>query len=430
MDDQELQNMFNIKVNKTMKNVQWSFISLAVTSAVHLLLRIILGKKLGPSGLGLYTLTFTIYLFGMQFAAFGIGSALTKYVAEYYDYLPKIKEFISAGIVGSVLSGSVMGFLLYLLSGLISIQLFKSPEMVDLLKITAFCFPFIAIQKAVLGALNGLQKIKLYAIVSIVYTISFMLLSIYLVMLLDMNVKGAVIGFVVPTIVVGLLSLILVKEYLTPEDAVLMTALKEVSWFGFYIVLANSVTLINTQIDSLMIGYFLDKTEVGIYAVAVILVEGLNLIPDSVQRVSYATISNYYGKNNYKSMINFMKDSVLKVSAVTVLFSFALVLFGHYVIEILFSKEFLLAYSPLLILLVGYSINAPISSINGTLQSIGKVTLLFRISLICAILNLSLNFLLVPEYGINGAAIATSTSLIFMAFLKAYFIIKYVPKHS
>lgn len=422
--------IFNLKINKTIRDIQWSFINLAITSLIHLLLRIILGRKLGPSGLGLYTLTFTIYLFGMQFAAFGIGSALTKYVAENSDYTSKVKEFVSAGIAGSILSGSLMGLLLYLFSDLISIQVFKSPEMVELLKITSFCFPFIAIQKAVLGALNGLQKMRLYAIVGIVHNISIMILSIFLVMLLDMNVKGAIIGFVLPTVVLGLLSLIFVKEYFIPELTTLTTVLKEIMWFGFYVVLANSIALVNTQIDSLMIGYFMDKTEVGYYTVAVTLVEGLNLIPESVQRVSYATISNYYGKRSYKNMINFMKSSVLKVSVVTVLSSFALVLFGQFIIETLFSKEFLLAYSPLLILLVGYSINAPISSINGTLQSIGKVTLLFRISLLCAIINFSLNFLLIPEYGVNGAAIATSISLTLVALLKVHFIYKYIPKPS
>lgn len=422
--------VLNIKFNKTVKNVQWSFISLAVASFMHLLLRIMLGKKLGPSGLGLYTLTFTIYLFGMQFAAFGIGSALTKYIAEYYDYLPKIKEFISAGIIGSVLSGSLMGLLLYLLSGLISIHFFNSPEMVNLLKITAFCFPFIAMQKAVLGALNGFQKMKLYAIVSVIHSISIMTLSIFLVMRLDMNVKGAIIGFVAPTIVIGLLSLTLVKEYFTPKSTVFITTLKEVTWFGFYVVLANSIGLINTQIDSLMIGYFMDKTEVGYYAVAVTLVEGLTLISGSVQNISYATISNYYGRKNYKNIVNYIKSCLLKVSAVTAFSSFILILFGQSIIEILFSKDFLLAYSPLLILLVGYSINVPISSINGTLQSIGKVTLVFRISLLCAIINTLLNFLLIPEYGINGAATATSISLILVSLLKASFIKKYIPTYS
>ena len=134
-----------------MRDVQWSFISLATASLSHLLLRIVLGKELGPSGLGLYTLVFTIYIFGMHFAAFGIGVALTKYLAEFDDNLLRIKGFVSCGHFGSIISGSMMGVLMYLLSGIIAIQFFHSPGMVDLLKITAFCFPFIAMQKAVIG---------------------------------------------------------------------------------------------------------------------------------------------------------------------------------------------------------------------------------------------------------------------------------------
>ena len=47
-------DMFNLKFSKNTKDIQWSFISLAIASFANLLLRIVLGKKLGPSGLGLY----------------------------------------------------------------------------------------------------------------------------------------------------------------------------------------------------------------------------------------------------------------------------------------------------------------------------------------------------------------------------------------
>jgi O-antigen/teichoic acid export membrane protein len=45
-----------IMISKTMRDVQWSFIRLAISSAVHFLLRVVLGRELGASGLGLYTL--------------------------------------------------------------------------------------------------------------------------------------------------------------------------------------------------------------------------------------------------------------------------------------------------------------------------------------------------------------------------------------
>jgi len=424
------QYMFNLKFSKMMRDVQWSFISLATAALSHLLLRIILGKELGPSGLGLYTLVFTIYMFGMQFAAFGIGIALTKYLAEHDDDLPRIKGFVSCGLFGSIVSGSMIGLLMYLLSETIAIQFFHSPEMVDLLKITAFCFPFIAIHKSIIGTLNGLRKMRWFAIVNIAQHVSVMIVSIIMVALLDMGVRGAVIGFVAPTIVVGILSLIVIREYFSAESASMSTILKEVLWFGFYIVVANSVGMINVQVDSLMVGHFMSETDVGYYAVAIIFVEGLRLIPESVQRITTPAISNYYGKQEYGNIHGLMKNSILKVFAITMLISLTIILLGQFLIEMLFREEFLPAYYPLLILLIGYSVYAPVLSVSGALAGIGKVALMSKISFACAVMNTILNILLIPKYGITGAAIATSTSLIFTASLKWYFIKLYIPKPS
>ena len=423
--DSQIGTMFNLKLNKTMKDVQWSFISLVTASFSHLLVRIVLGRELGPSGLGLYTLVFTIYMFGMQFATFGIGAALTKYIAQYHDDLPKISEFITSGVLGSMVSGTVMGVILYLLSGIISIQFFHNPEMTDLLKITAFCFPFIAMQKVVIGTLNGMQRMKLYAIVNIVQNVSVMVVSIALVILLNMGIRGAVIGYVVPTIVIGVLSFTLIRGNFSIKMGILRTALREISWFGFYVVLANSIGMINTQIDSLMIGHFMSEMDVGYYAVAIVFMQGITLLPRAVQRVTNPSIARYYGKNDYSNIRSLIKGTMFKISLITIVIALFFAIFGKILIGIIFTKEFLPAYIPLLILLVGYSIYASFVSIGSSLSSIGKIKMVFWISLMCAILNTLLNIILIPRFGLLGAASATSISLIFTTFIKMYFIWKY-----
>ena len=418
--------MFNLKLSKTMKDVQWSFISLVTASFLHLLLRIVLGKELGPSGLGLYTLVFTLYMFGMQFAAFGIGAALTKYIAQYHDDLPKIREYVTSGVLGSMVSGTVIGILLYLLSGIISIQFFHNPEMTDLLKMTAFCFPFIAMQKVVIGTLNGMRKMKLYAVVNIVQNVSVMVVSIALVMMLDMGVRGAVIGYVVPTILIGVLSLTLIKGNFSIKMGILRTALTEISLFGFYVVLANSIGLINTQIDSLMIGHFMSETDVGYYAVAIVFMQAIILLPNAIQRVTTPLIATFHGKNDYKNIRLLIKSTVLKTFLLILFIAAIIVIFGKSLINIIFTEEFLPAYIPMVILLVGYSICAPIGSVGGTLQSIGKVKVIFKMSFLCALINTGLNLILIPKFGLIGAASATSISQIITLLIHLSLIKRYV----
>jgi len=418
--------MFNLKFSKTMKDIQWSFISLATASFAHLLLRIVLAKELGASGLGLYTLVFTVYMLGMQFAAFGIGAALTKYIAEYYDKQQKIKEFVSSGIIGSIVSGSVMGLLLYLLSGLISIQFFHSPEMIELLKITAFCFPFIAMQKVVIGTLNGLREMKWFAVVNIVQNVAVLVVTLVLVLWLNMEVKGAVIGFVAPTIVVGLLSLILTRGYFTGGPVVMISVLKELSRFGFYVVLANSIGFINMEIDSLMVGHFMNETEVGYYAVAIIFMQGVILLPQVVQRVTTPTIATYYGRGDFEQIKELIKNTMFRTFIGILCISVTLAIFGKFFITVFFTQEFLPAYIPMLILLIGYSICAPIGSVGSTLSSIGKVNVVFKMTALCALINTILNLLLIPSFGLIGAASATSISQIITLLIHLFLIKKYV----
>lgn len=417
--------MFDIKLNKMMKDIQWSFISLAASSIAHLLLRITLGRELGPSGLGLYTLIFTIYMFGTQFASFGIETALTKYVAEYKDDSLKINKYISSGVLGSLISGLMIGILLYMFSNFISTKIFSSLEMISLLKVTAFCFPFIAMQKAVQGVLNGFRNMKSFAYLNIVQNILIVTLSVFLVLSLKMGVEGAIIGLVIPTTVVGILSLIYVKNNLVFYPEMLKEILKDLSWFGFYVVLANSIGVINTQIDSLMIGHFMEETDVGYYAIAAIFMQGITLIPNAVQRITTPAIATYYGKNDYYSIEKLIKNTMLKVFAATLFISICLAIFGKVIIITLF-RDFLPAYIPMLILLIGYSIYSALISVGGALSSVGKVKMIFKISIFCTLINALLNIILIPQYGLIGASIATSISLILTSLIHMYCIRRYI----
>jgi len=417
--------MVSIKLDKTMKDVQWSFISLASSSVAQLLLRITLGKELGPSGLGLYTLIFTIYMFGTQFAAFGIETALIKYVAEYKDDSLKIHKYISSGVFGSLISGLTTGIFVFILSSFISKSLFHSLEMIDLLKITAICFPFIAMQKAVQGALNGYRSMKVFAYLNISQNLLVLVFSIFFVLFLKMGIRGAVIGLVMPTIVVGVLSLYSIRNNFIFYPELLKSILKDLSLFGFYVVLANSLGIVNTQIDSLMIGYFMNKADVGYYAVATIFIQGVLLIPNAVQRITTPAIAAYYGKNDSKSIEKLIKTTMLKTFGVTLLISLFIAIFGKFIIISLFS-DFLPAYTPMLVLLIGYSIYSALISVGGALSSVGQVKIVFKISMICTSINVLFNIILIPEYGLIGASIATSLSLILTSIIQMYFISRYV----
>ena len=72
-------------MKKFIQDIGWSFASLAISSAVHFILRIFLARYIGEDSLGIYTLSFTVYSFGLILAGFGLESALLKHVAQYKE---------------------------------------------------------------------------------------------------------------------------------------------------------------------------------------------------------------------------------------------------------------------------------------------------------------------------------------------------------
>lgn len=415
---------FNILINKN-KNIidlQFTFISIFISSFIHLILIIILSKDLSVSDLGLYTLLFTIYILLGPISNLGLGIALTTYVSKDINDDNILNKYISSGIIGSILYGIILSILLILFSGFISDNIFHAHQMGELLIIVAFCIPFFSFQKVVLGILNGFRLMNNYAFINILQNILMIILSAIFVIIFKMGVYGAVLGFVIPTIIVGIISYIFIKNLFKISLNTFFSVLKNISIFGFYVSLGTVLSMFNSQINTMLVGYYLNLTDVGYFVVSITIVQGILLIPSSVQIIIGPIISSYFKNNDYINIKKVIKNTMIKILLVTVIISSITIIFGTYIIKIFFSSDYLPAYLPLIILVIGYTIYAPIMSIGTLFANIGRVSVSFKINTINIIINILLNISLIPIFGIMGAALATSIAVVFAALLNLYII--------
>jgi stage V sporulation protein B len=271
----------------------------------------------------------------------------------------------------------------------------------------------------------------LYALLNIIQNISTVGVSIVLVKVFGLGVQGAVIGLVAPTILIGILCPLLIRKHIGLDGSLWdIPALRATTVFGFYIVLSSSIGYLNNQINSILIGYYLNPTEVGIFAIAVLLSQTLVLIPSAIQTVTNPMMANLAGKGDLEG-VRLIFLSTLKMGLLISAGSAALIaIFGPYVITLLFGEIFLMAYVPLLILLLGMVVGASFAAVGTTLSSIGQVHILFRISAVCVVLNIILNILLIPPFGIIGAAIATSVMGIANFLITIVIINRYLIIHN
>jgi O-antigen/teichoic acid export membrane protein len=101
--------------------------------------------------------------------------------------------------------------------------------------------------------------------------------------------------------------------------------------------------------------------------------------------------------------------------------SFFILVFGKFIILFLWGKEFNEMYEPLLLTLPGVICFAVSYLFSPIFAGLGKVRYNLNIGLLTLAVVVICNFLLVPSWGIRGAAISTSVGFVVM--MISYFII-------
>ncbi|KKH47414.1 flippase [Methanosarcina sp. 1.H.A.2.2] len=396
------------ELKKFISDIGVTFFASAVSMLLGFPLSILIGRYLGAGDLGLYRMVNTIFGILILFGTVGLPAAAIKYVAEFSGNRRKQEEFISSSIINSLVLGILALSLMYLSAGFLA-DFFNMPGLDDLLKILAFSLPFAILNSVMFGLLTGFREMKKQAAVTIANGV-FLLLGTFL-LFFRYEVKGTVAAIVISSFITTI-TLLYVHKWGKLSPANYLATSRELFSFGSKTFISNAINIVNYQADVLMIGYFLSATDVGVYSVAVILGKILWMLPDTIQKITYPMISEYYAKGKKKE-IEMLVDKCMKYSYLFLIFSSTfLVFFGKEILTLIYGNEFGKAYFPLIILLIGILFYGTTKSIGSIFAGIGKVQLVYRIPLVSAIINIILNALLIPVYGIAGAAFATSFSLI------------------
>lgn len=195
-------------------------------------------------------------------------------------------------------------------------------------------------------------------------------------------------------------------------------------WFGSVMPLAliAGLDILVVETAIIVLGIFRTASEVGIYKIAV---QGAMLVIVGVTAMNTIIaphISKFSAEQKIMDICKLAKRSAKFSSLIALLgFTFFL-LFGDRLIVLIFGQEYQEAYIPLLWLSAGQLVHAVIGpgGIILTMSGYEKETL-FTL-LLAAICNVVLNLILIPIYGINGAAIATFFSILFRKIVVWYMV--------
>ncbi len=161
-------------------------------------------------------------------------------------------------------------------------------------------------------------------------------------------------------------------------------------------------------------------TDVGIYN-SVVPIASLLLIPSVIfMQLFFPLITKEYSKKNFRLIKDLSQQIGKWIFMVNLPLLLIIILFPGVIINILFGKEYLIAENTLRILSLGL-FSMSISAISTYLLSmVGKSKIILKDSIIFSVINLILNLILIPLYGLNGAAFSTTVSYVLLSFIFIY----------
>jgi O-antigen/teichoic acid export membrane protein len=401
-------------IKKAAKGGGIAFVGNVIDKGLRFPLEILLARVLGAGGYGSYSLGYGLTMIGSKISMMGLSSGIVRFAALYKGVgdIKRVKGTLSSAFMISILSSIAVGGLMFLFARPLS-ELFNIPELITVLRIFALAFPFYVITILAGNAARAFQAISYEVVVTNICRPLANVAIVSIVFLLGFRLFGAVYGFLISSAISALFGLYLLKRIfpdivseLKPsyEFWKLLRFSLPVLFIGFSFVLLN-------QTDRIMLGYFKASKDLGIYSAAAIISQQAGLITYSFSCIFCPIISDLYNRNEFKQLEKLYKTVTRWIVSLNLVLLILLIVFSKQIMGI-FGSEFISGWLVLVILssvhLVGYSTGGALAGY--ALQMSGKQDFEFINAVVMLVLNVALNFWLIPIYGILGAAVATGAS--------------------
>ena len=404
-----------VKDRKFFKDAAWNYAAFSVMALAGVILNFYIAWKMGLEALGVFNQIYAIYVILGQLAAFGVHDSVQKHTAEFEDdhYINSLVGQTAFWI--SSVAGLTVALLLFALSGAIG-AITESTQVGRGVAILSPAVCLFAVNKVLLGILNGARRMKIFAIIQMI-RVSVILFVCLWISIHELKPYLLAISFLAAEVFITPLLMYLTQAWRWPfKTSEAMVWLKTHIMFGTKALSGGFLAESYIRIDILMLSIFVSDLKVGIYSFAALFVEGLFQIPVVIRTISNPVLVKLISNNEPVFLIKFVQK-IAPISAgvygfmALILLVFFPILSNFYPIELINS-----AHELLFVLLSGlfiYAVFIPFDYVLLQSGMPGRQSLLFTINVIT---NVVLNIILIPIFGIWGAAMATAISFSLSAF--------------
>lgn len=396
------------------------FIGMVISKLLTFIYMVFIARYFGAEDYGVFSLALAITGVFYIIPILGIPPMLTNIISENLERknYRKIKNYSAFSVFISLILSMIISILVFLSSEHISAYL-KNKSLITILYILSISIPFYSVCYIIYSIFIGFKKIE-YKIISENIVLNFLKVVLTIAFgIAGFGLIGISAAYTIAWILVFIFSVILLFRKIVPLELgdFLFTDFKFIR-LSLPILLTNFLGAIISYTDRIMIGYFKIVADVGIYNAALTLAQILLMPASFLSALFLPIISETYIKEGIKSVRSLYKTVVRWAFYLTFPAYVVFLIFSKQVLYIIFGEEYVSAYIALIVLSSGYLLSFLSVPAYNVILMFKKTKSIFYIGLSSTFINILMNFVLIPKFGINGAAFASFLSyfIIFAAY--------------
>jgi O-antigen/teichoic acid export membrane protein len=381
-------------------------------------IQVVLAKMYGPAQLGFYVLGVTMVQAANSLSQLGINHGVIRYTAEYRARrdVSRMRGTILLGLWVTFALSLVLACLIFFSAGILADRIFSKPFLETIFRAFSIAVPFFAAMSMALSATQGFQTVKYRTYVQHVLQPLIALGLIVVFYLLGMQLFGAVAAYVLSMAAGLVLSLHYLKQ-LFPEllDREVPPEFESRALFSVAgpMSVVGLAQWVNQGGTVLVVGIFATAGEVGIYNAAA----GTGALPVLVltafSGIFDPMISDLYSRGMLNDLGLLYRD-VSRWIFTGSLAIFLLTLLLARDIMAMFGAEFVVGWLAMVLIAGAQLFSCSVGPTSRILVMTDRQKTLMVTMLGSTATVLIANVVLVPLYGILGAALARAAGLVLL----------------
>jgi len=410
------------KSKKIAKEATISFIGMGFGNAVRYLFTVVLARFVGIEYLGIYSLATSVTRIGEVIGIAGLQSGVMRYVSrlDKENEIDEIRQRVRSGLMLGLIFSIVTMILQLALSDWLAIEIFQGSELLKrVIVISAFSLPFATVMIISAFATQGYKLLKYKVTVMNIVRPTVMLLCTLLCLGIFSKDSAIIYPLLISAIVSALVSLLFLKKLvgIKLNEIFLGKIDKELLSFSYPLMFVAILGTLLHWMDIMMLGYFTDTTTVGLYHPATRTAGLMRTILLAFMGIFSPMMSDYHRKGKLDEMRKLYKLVVRWIISLSIPFAIIMIIYSKKIM-LLFGGQYVSSANVLSLLVIAAFIQSFIGSSGPTLSMAGYPKINLINSIFVLMINVVLNYVWIPLFGINGAAYATLVSISFLAVIR------------